>query len=46
MIEQIINDPELVKNLILLAASLPLIPISNWISKKVPDYTGESEETK
>ena len=32
--------------LLMAIGALGFIPIMEWISKKVPDYTGEEEETK
>lgn len=46
MLEIITRDAETMQMVIMAAASLPMVMIGNWISKKVPDHTGESEAEK
>lgn len=46
MLEIITRDAETMQMVIMAAASLPMVLIGNWISKKVPDHTGESEAEK
>lgn len=46
MINTIMSDPELMKNLIMLVIITPLAIVADRMSKRLPDYTEEEGSEK